>query len=97
MPAAGFSLGFERIVDLVELDDADDDGLAVLHDKAVPPAELVALQRALLAGGETRVRLERRAKNAKGQLDALAAAGFRRFASVRGGESVADLAIRPIG
>ncbi|NII51477.1 histidine--tRNA ligase [Frigoribacterium endophyticum] len=97
VPAAGFSLGFERIVDLVELDGADDDGLAVLHDKTVPPAELVALQRALLAGGEGRVRLERRAKNARGQLAALAAAGFGRFTSVRGGESVDELQIRPIG
>jgi histidyl-tRNA synthetase len=97
VPAAGFSLGFERIVDLVELGEHDDDGLALVHDRGVPAVELVALQRELLAAGESRVRLVKRAKNLSNQLDGLAAAGFRRFASVRGGEAAADLSIRPVG
>ena len=97
VPAAGFSLGFERIVDLVELDDDADDGLVVLYDKAVAPAELLALQKALVGRGEARVRLQKRAKNVAGQLDALAAAGFRRFVAVRGGEALDDLEVRPLG
>ena len=97
VPAAGFSLGFERIVDLVELGEHDDDGLALVHDRGVPAVELVALQRELLTAGESRVRLVKRAKNLSNQLDGLAAAGFRRFASVRGGEAAADLSIRPVG
>ena len=97
VPAAGFSLGFERIVDLVDLDDADDDGLVVLYDKAVEPVELLALQKALVSRGEARVRLQKRAKNVGGQLDALAAAGFRRFVAVRGGEAPDDLEVRPLG
>jgi len=97
VPAAGFSLGFERIVDLVELDDADDDGLVVLYDKAVEPVELLAVQKALVSRGEARVRLQKRAKNVGGQLDGLAAAGFRRFVAVRGGEAPDDLEVRPLG
>lgn len=97
VPAAGFSLGFERLVDLVTLETDDDEGLAVVYDKKVEPVELLGLQRELLAGGERRVRLEKRAKNFTNQLDGLAAAGFGRFVTVRGGESVADLEVRTIG
>jgi len=97
VPAAGFSLGFERLVDLVTLETDGDDGLALVYDKRVEPVQLLALQSALLSRGERRVRLERRAKNLTNQLDGLAAAGFGRFASVRGGEVVDDLEIRTIG
>ncbi len=97
VPAAGFSLGFERLVDLVTLEADGDEGLAVVYDKKVEPVELLALQRALLAGGERRVRLEKKAKNFTNQLDGLAAAGFGRFVTVRGGESAADLEVRTIG
>ena len=97
VPAAGFSLGFERLVDLVTLETDDDVGLALVYDKKVEPARLLGLQRELLAGGERRVRLEKRAKNFTNQLDGLAAAGFGRFVTVRGGESVADLEVRTIG
>lgn len=97
VPAAGFSLGFERLVDLVTLDDADADGLALVYDKQVPAGDLLALQGALLAGGETRVRLDKRAKNLTNQLDGLLAGGYGRFATVRGGEDVTDLDIRSIG
>jgi histidyl-tRNA synthetase len=97
VPAAGFSLGFERIVDLVDEVDADDDGLALVHDASVPAAELVALRASLLERGEARVRLERRVKNLTRQLDTLAAAGYTRFASVRGGEGVDDLEVRTLG
>ncbi|KQO47583.1 MULTISPECIES: histidine--tRNA ligase [unclassified Frigoribacterium] len=97
VPAAGFSLGFERLVDLVTLEADGDEGLALVYDKKVEPVELLALQRALLAGGERRIRLEKKAKNFTNQLDGLAAAGFGRFVTVRGGESVADLEVRTIG
>ncbi|NRD27061.1 histidine--tRNA ligase [Frigoribacterium sp. VKM Ac-2836] len=97
VPAAGFSLGFERLVELVTLETDDDAGLALVYDKRVEPVEVLALQRELLAGGERRVRLEKKAKNFTNQLDGLAAAGFTRFVTVRGGESAADLEIRTIG
>ena len=47
MPATGFSLGFERLVDLVEL--RQDDGTAtvvLVHDGDVPLGDLLALKAA---------------------------------------------------
>lgn len=82
VPACGFSLGFERLVDLVELgDDESADAVALLHDADVPAARLVELKSALVAQGH-RVRLERRPKNTKATLERLAADGFSRFAFV---------------
>ena len=82
VPAVGFSIGFERLVDLVVLADSDSaDSAALLYDAGVTPATLNVLKSQLIAEG-TRVRLERRAKNARVQLDSLAAAGFTRFAIV---------------
>jgi histidyl-tRNA synthetase len=97
VPAAGFSLGFERLVELVELpDDASTDAIALVYDADVPPARLAALKAELTTSG-SRVRLERRTKNPKPLLDQLAASGFTRFAFVSAeAESLADLEIRPI-
>jgi histidyl-tRNA synthetase len=90
VPAAGFSLGFERLVDLVDLPESEDDGgLVLLYDKAADPVELVRLQAELVARGE-RVRLDRRAKNLTNQLTGLAAAGYSRFAQVREPSAGAD-------
>lgn len=90
VPAAGFSLGFERLVDLVDLPEAEaDGGLVLLYDKAADPVELVRLQAELVARGE-RVRLDRRAKNLTNQLTGLAAAGYSRFAQVREPSAGAD-------
>jgi histidyl-tRNA synthetase len=82
VPAVGFSIGFERLVDLVVLVDSDSaDSAVLLYDAGVTPATLNVLKSQLIAGG-TRVRLERRAKNARVQLDSLATDGFTRFAIV---------------
>src|SRR3990170_3131811 len=60
VPATGFSIGFERIVDLVELPASDGaDDVALLYDADVAPGTLVALKTALIDEGR-RVRLERR-------------------------------------
>ncbi|MDM4762774.1 histidine--tRNA ligase [Galbitalea sp. SE-J8] len=100
VPATGFSLGFERLVDLVELDDADSaDAVALLYDDDAPVAALAALKAELVARGPagTRVRLERRLKRVAPVLDALAAAGFTHWASVTGATaSVDDLELKPL-
>jgi histidyl-tRNA synthetase len=58
---------------------------------------LQSLKAELIASG-SRVRLERKAKNAKVQLERLAQAGFNRVATVQDGvESVDDLIFRPLG
>ncbi|WP_425843465.1 histidine--tRNA ligase [Agrococcus sp. TSP3-2-1] len=97
MPAVGISLGFERLVDLVELPGgASRAALALLVDKQVEPAAAIAIKRDLVAAGET-VRMQRRPKNVTGLLTQLAASGADRFAFVRSGDSAATLEIKPIG
>jgi histidyl-tRNA synthetase len=86
VPAVGFSLGFERLVDLVaESDSADDESVAVLYDSELSPAELIAVKRQLLAEG-MRVRLVVKTKNTRAILDQLERDGFRRYAFLNPGE-----------
>src|SRR6478736_2553774 len=62
-PAVGFSIGFERIVDLVdETTDAAAPTVVLVHDRDVAYGELLALKAALIVEG-SRVRLEQRTKN----------------------------------
>ena len=97
VPAVGSSLGFERIVDLLETEDADATGSIVLvHDRDVPVEQLVALKAALVAEG-SRVRLEQRTKNLKALLERAAADGYGSFATVSTDTpSVADLVRKPL-
>lgn len=96
VPAAGFSLGFERLVDLVELPgDAGGDGVVLLYDASLDPAALVRLQHEVAAlhaadGAPPRVRLDRKAKNLKNQLSGLAALGYGRFAVVQSDDQTAE-------
>lgn len=98
VPAAGFSIGFERILDLVKLpEEAAADAMVLLHDADVAPETLVALKSELLARGG-RVRLERKPRNLKPLLEQLAASGFGRVASVTASTmSVEELHFRPLG
>lgn len=82
VPACGFSIGFERIVELLAAESAADDNAVVLiHEKDADPAALVALKGQLVASGK-RVRLERRTKNLKPLLERAAEARFGSFAFV---------------
>jgi histidyl-tRNA synthetase len=96
VPAVGFSIGFERIVDLV---DAQADGgaqaIVLVHDADVPVAELVALKAALVGEG-SRVRLERRTKNLRALLERAAADGYTAFATVAAGTPRAEIEIKSL-
>lgn len=82
VPATGFSLGFERLIDLVPPAPSTGEGdAALLHEKGVDPARLMALKSLLIEQG-VRVRLAAKPKNLRGALDQLAADGFGRFAIV---------------
>ncbi|MFS0729570.1 histidine--tRNA ligase [Curtobacterium sp. 1P10AnD] len=98
VPAVGFSLGFERLVDLVTLPDAESaDAVVLLYDKDVEPVRLAGLKTEALATHQ-RVRLEKRAKNTKNQLAALAEQGFGAFASIRTDTtSLDEVEFRPLG
>ena len=90
VPACGFSLGFERLIDLVELGDEADDGAALLYERDADLAAVIALKNSLVAEG-ARVRLLARPKNMKAALEQLEAEGFTRFAVI-GRDSAADAA-----
>ena len=82
VPACGFSIGFERIVDLLAGSDDDTASAVVLvHEKDADPAALVALKATLVAQG-LRVRLEKRTKNLKALLERAGSLGYGRFAVV---------------
>jgi histidyl-tRNA synthetase len=97
VPAVGFSLGFERLVDLVTLPDAaTTDAVALVYDRDVEPGALAALKQQALAR-HARVRLERRTKNMKNLLAGLAEQGYGAFATVGSSTtSVEELEFRPL-
>jgi len=96
VPAVGFSLGFERLVDL--LGDAgarEQPAVVLVHDRDVPLPELLAAKAHLVADG-SRVRIEQRPKNLKAVLERAAADGYSSFASLRSGDDVGSLEVRPL-
>jgi histidyl-tRNA synthetase len=103
VPATGFSLGFERLVDLLEMEPDDAAAAtALLYDADVPLATLLTLKTELLSGahgvGGGRVRLVVRPKNTKTLLETLEAEGFTRFAFVDAGvHGVDGLELRQLG
>jgi histidyl-tRNA synthetase len=96
VPATGFSLGFERLVELVDLPPEEgSEAIALLHDADVDLPELLTLKAELIATG-ARVRLVSRPKNVKPTLDALAAEGFTSFAFVDSSTTLASLSLRSL-
>ncbi|NLA66399.1 MAG: histidine--tRNA ligase, partial [Leucobacter sp.] len=98
VPAVGFSIGFERVVDLIDVPESEGpEAVALIFDKDVATADLVSLKRELIARGH-RVRLEKRQKNMRALLDRVAGEGFTRFANVSSGvRDAAALELRPLG
>jgi histidyl-tRNA synthetase len=100
VPATGFSLGFERLVELVHLPGAGtSDAVVLLYDEGVDPHKLVDLKSGLVGGSSLRrVRLERKPKNLGPTLERLAGEGFSRFALVTAAtEAIAQLDFRELG
>lgn len=98
VPAAGFSIGFERIVDLVQLGESEMlGGVALVYDTDVSHVTLMELKAELVGSGR-RVRLERAPRNLKPLLAQLAASGFTEIAMVPGGvATVEELKFRKLG
>ncbi len=95
VPAVGFSIGFERIVELIaDAADTATSAVVLVHNDDVPVAELIAHKSALVAGG-ARVRLERRPKNRKALLERAVADGYTAFAAVTAGQTALEL--KPLG
>ena len=90
-PAAGISLGIERIIELAEIDANKGKSLVVLIEDDFAGA--MSLQEELIAEGYS-VRLERKAKNIKAQLEELAENGYEFFAYQAGSRQ--ELEIRSL-
>jgi histidyl-tRNA synthetase len=84
VPACGFSIGFERIVDLLSRELARD-AVALLVEGEVPAADAVAVARELRTGPESLrvVETVRRSGKFGAQLKRLEAAGFTGFVLLR--------------
>ncbi len=96
VPAVGFSIGFERLVDLVDAaDDAARAAVVLVHDRDVTEGELLAHKAALVAAG-SRVRLEHRTKNLKALLERAAADGYSSFATLSPGAAPGTLEVKPL-
>lgn len=96
VPAVGFSIGFERIVELLQTPtDAASTAIVLVHDRDVAAGDLLALKAALVAEG-TRVRLEVRTNNLKPLLERAAADGYSSFAIVAPGATRSSLEVKPL-
>ena len=95
VPACGFSIGFERIVDLLSREQARD-AVAVLVESDVPVADALAVAREMRAAGGVSwvsgsgrvVETVRRSGKFGAQLKRLEAAGFSGFVLVRSEDGV---------
>lgn len=98
VPACGFSIGFERIVDLLAVrDEGRPRSVVLVYDRDVEPAELLTLKHELVASG-MRVRFERRAKNARALLERVTSDGFDAWAAVTAETTdAASLEFRDLG
>lgn len=86
VPAAGFSIGFERIVDLVDPaalgGEREERGIVLLVDKRMAAGDVARVKAAWLECGD-RVRVEKRPKNPRTLLESLAAQGWTHLGHVR--------------
>jgi histidyl-tRNA synthetase len=95
VPAVGISIGFERVVDLVETAAPTNGVLLVLEDPSVDCIKnAVRFQKELIAQGKS-VRLELKPKKLNILLDSMLEAGFSQFALV--GSDTAELSFKAIG
>jgi histidyl-tRNA synthetase len=90
--AVGISIGFERVVDLVEDTDAGIGGVVLVleNESADVVAQALRVQAALIAEGRV-VRLEQRPKKLNLLLESLAEQGYTSWAAVDGSGSTPEL------
>lgn len=96
VPAVGFSIGFERVIDLIDVPELGADVVALVFDEDVPHKTLISLKQELVAQG-LKVRLEKRQKNMKTLIQRLTDTGVSSMANVRAETlNVADLKFREL-
>ena len=96
VPACGFSIGFERIVDLIERS-AQRDIVALLAEANVPAIEVLATARELRSQGQA-TEIVRRSGKFGAQLTRLQTSGFTAFIHLRNDDgTITRGEIRPLG
>jgi histidyl-tRNA synthetase len=95
VPACGFSIGFERITDLLATRPPRD-AVAVLTESDVHPADALAAARRLRDQGQV-TEVVRRSGKLAAQLTRLEGAGFTAFLHLRDGADTTDAQPRPLG
>jgi len=97
VPAVGFSLGFERLVDLVKSADGEESSrVALVYEEDVLSGDLVRAKRELVDQGQS-VTLVRAKKNMKSVYSSLEDRGFSAVGHLRSGQAVGDIDWRPLG
>lgn len=97
VPAVGFSLGFERLVDLVEpVDNEENSRVALVYEEDVPSGDVVRIKRELVDQGQS-VTLVRGKKNMKSVYSSLEERGFSAVGHLRTGQGAGDIDWRPLG
>jgi len=82
LPAAGFSIGFERIIDEITLPTDGAGSIALVHPSGVDAGALLVKQQELVATG-ARVTLVKQAKRMQPLFDALVAEGYTQVVRAR--------------
>ncbi len=95
IPAVGFSLGFERIVDMVELPETGSNELALVYPNGMKSCELLDLKSKFMEAGY-RVRLERQGSKIQSQLGRIQAEGATKFAIVKPGDEVDGIVVKEL-
>ena len=93
VPAVGISLGFERVVDLVNKQFDSKPSIVLIYDDIENAIELQG--QAIDAGYDARI--EKRAKNMKALLDSMTEQGYGNFAVINGEHIFTNLEIKPLG
>ena len=98
VPAVGFSLGFERLVEVVDAPEGSNlDRVALVYDAQVELEHVVKIKMQLVSTGHT-VRLVEASKNRRALYERLAGDGFTRVAQVSEATSDAEaLSWRELG
>ena len=95
VPAAGISLGFERLVDLVELEDDGVETIGLIVDKRTSADALIKAKRALISEGK-RVVIAKQTNNMKSVMAQIAEAGATHFAFVTPSTDASAIEVKPL-
>jgi histidyl-tRNA synthetase len=92
VPAVGISLGFERVVELVNKNFESKPSLVLIHEDI---DTALKLQSEAIQSGYV-VRIERRVKNMKALLESMSEQGFTNFAVIEDEQSFKSVEIKPL-